>query len=164
VDSLQSDAYPQVTTEVLSEVVRPDAANTAGWRAALQTLIFDCAKDQYRSISNLYFARGDRQGGFDQDSGDGVWHSPDPGATMDTVERAACFYGLRDRKAKAALASPGPLTAKHPPPKAAKTAHAKSLKAKPKISKPRTPVPAAAPAQATPQPEVRPQLKGFAPQ
>jgi hypothetical protein len=187
VDALKTDAYPQVTTEVLSEVLRPEAANAAGWRAALQTLVFDCAKDQYRSLSDIYFARGDRQGGFNQDSGDGVWHTPDPDATMDTVERAACFYGLRNRRANEALGAapaPGLAPTGQPPahrsastgPKPAKTTQAKHVRAKPKTapvkpgqaSKSHKTVPAktapatpSPPAHPKPQPEVSPQLHGF---
>ncbi len=71
VDSLKTDAWPQVSTEVLTETLTTKAANAAGWRAALQTMAFDCARDQYRTLSSLYFARGDRKGRFDQELGRG---------------------------------------------------------------------------------------------
>jgi hypothetical protein len=104
-DNLRAEAYPEVTTELLSQALTPEAANAAGWRAALQTETFACDRNQYKVVSSLYFARADRRGGFDQDSGDSVWRTPDSGATMDTVERTACFYG---RRKHAAMLTPQP--------------------------------------------------------
>lgn len=136
VDSLKVDAWPQVSTEVLTETLTAKAANAAGWRAALQTMAFDCAQDRYRTLSSLYFARGDRKGRFDQDSGEDVWQTPDAGATMDTVERAACFYGKS--KHDAAAQPPAPVSATPAPAPApasalrhkAVRAHASAVRAK----------------------------------
>jgi hypothetical protein len=102
-DKLKVDNYPQVVTQVFSQVLTPDAANAAGWRAAVQTEVFDCERGRYQAASSLYYARADLKGGYDRQDGDGAWITPDPGATMDTVERAACFYG---RKAYAAQHPP----------------------------------------------------------
>jgi hypothetical protein len=100
-----------VTTQVFSEVLTPKAAKAAGWRAAVQTVTFACDKDQYRIILSHYYQRGDRTDVFTRDTGDGVWREPDAGSTMDTVERAACFWGLRRHRAlvgAAAKAAPKP--------------------------------------------------------
>jgi len=174
VDGIKADAYPTVSTDVLTETLTAKAANAAGWRAALQTLAFDCAADQYRTVSSLYFARGDRKGRFDQEAGSEVWLMPEAGATMDTVERAACFYGKR--KHDSALAPAAPAAAPAPPaaakPSRAKAASAKAnpvkhpaphhAKARTAASKSKRPAsPPAKPARPAPQPVVTPQLRGF---
>lgn len=116
VDGLKAEDYPQVTTDVLTETLSAKAANAAGWRAALQTMAFDCSNGRYRTVSSLYFARGDRKGGFDQDGGSTVWLTPEEGATLDTVERAACFQGRLKHEAKlAASAQPLPDTVQAQP-------------------------------------------------
>ena len=92
---LKAEAYPMVTTQVFSETLTPQAAMAAGWRAAVQTVTFACDQDQYRIVLSHYYRRGDRTDAFTRDTGDGVWRKPDAGSTMDTVERAACFWGKR---------------------------------------------------------------------
>jgi|GEM_PF-2928853 hypothetical protein len=139
VGALQADRYPQVTTEVLSEVLRPDAANAAGWRAALQTEAFACDRDQYQVQSSLYFARGDRKGGFDEKDGGGAWLTPEPDATMDTVERTACFWGKQrhDQPATGGAGPPGasPAVAAASAPKASAPTPVHRIKAKPPSAK-----------------------------
>jgi hypothetical protein len=167
VDGLKVDAYPQVTTQVLTETLNAKAAKAAGWRAALQTLAFDCARGQYRTLSSLYFARGDRKGGFDQDGGSTVWLTPDEGATLDTVLRAACFQGRLKHDAHLV---PAP-TASRPESVQAKPAPGKRL-ARPRKGHDAITVPVAAkPTQPQPLPagrqrksEVTPQLHGLKPQ
>jgi hypothetical protein len=135
-DNLRADAYPQVTTQVLSQALTPDAANAAGWRAAVQVETFACDRNQYQVVSSLYFARADRKGGFDQVAGDGAWHTPDSGATMDTVERTACFYGQPGR----APPAPGAAVTAKPAQAPKSTAPARR-----KRRKARAPAPKAAP-------------------
>jgi hypothetical protein len=101
--ALQADAWPEVSTEVWTEVLTPQAAKAAGWRAALELDVFACDRNQYRTDSTLLFARADRTGGFDLAPGEGAWQTPEDGATMDTVERAACFYAAQQRKPAAAV-------------------------------------------------------------
>jgi hypothetical protein len=96
--TLQADAWPEVSTEVWTEVLTPQAAKGAGWRAALELDVFACDRNQYRTESTLLFARADRQGGFELAPGEGAWQTPEDGATMDTVVRAACFYAAQQRK------------------------------------------------------------------
>lgn len=142
-DNLRAEAYPQVTTQVLSQALTPDAANAAGWRAAVQVETFACDRNQYQVVSSLYFARADRKGGFDQVAGDGAWHTPDSGATMDTVERTACFYGQPGR------APPQPAPGTTTTAKPAQTA--KPAPARRKRRRARAAAPKAVPAQrATP--------------
>lgn len=113
---LKADAYPQVSTRVLTQALTPAAARAAGWRAAVQTFAFACDANRYRPLVSLYYARADRTGGFSRVAGDGVWLAPEAGAMMDTVERAACFWGKRRHagllreaaRAKAAAVKPTP--------------------------------------------------------
>jgi hypothetical protein len=102
VAGLDASHYPLVTTKVLSEVLTPEATQGAGWRAAEQVESFACDRDRYQVLSSLYFQRGDRRDAPDLEAGDERWSAPDPGATMDTVERAACFYGQRQHAQPAA--------------------------------------------------------------
>lgn len=105
---MQSDTYPVVAAQVMSQVLNPDAAKAAGWRAAVAQQEFACDRNQYRTLSTLYFQRADQLGDFDPDVGDETWISPEPGTTMETVARAACFFGAR--KQTAALAKTKPIT------------------------------------------------------
>jgi hypothetical protein len=159
VEKLQADNYPQVVTEVFSQALTAEAANAAGWRAAVQTEVFDCERDRYQVASSLYYARADRQGGYDDVAGDGAWIAPEAGATMDTVERAACFYG---RQAYTALHPPA-ATAKVPPdpppvqPKPRRShrrrpAHKTAQRPHPNAAAPGTPASASHPATATQAP------------
>ncbi|HUO22270.1 MAG TPA: hypothetical protein VMU59_07115 [Caulobacteraceae bacterium] len=99
IGGLDAHRYPLVTTKVLSEVLNAQAAAGAGWRAAEQIETFDCDHNVYQVVASLYHQRGDRQDPPEREPGDGAWRAPDPGATMDTVERAACFYGERQKPA-----------------------------------------------------------------
>ena len=167
--ALNADHYPQVTTEVLSEVLRPDAAGAAGWRSAVQVETFDCVRNQYEVISSRYYQRGDRKGPSDHDDGEKVWHTPDSGATMDTVQRAACFNGEQKHKEAQAPASPfappvvapqavpqtapqnAPTPAAKPAPTKASDAKAPEAKAAPVQAKPQR----SAPASAKPAPSAK---------
>jgi hypothetical protein len=102
---LNIDNYPEVSAQVWTEVTNPRAAQAAGWRADIALQVFACDLNQYRTASSLLFARADRRGAFETHQGDGVWQVPGPGTTMETVERAACFYG---RKRRAAMAPAKP--------------------------------------------------------
>ena len=148
--ALNADHYPQVTTEVLSEVLRPDAAGAAGWRSAVQVETFDCVRNQYEVISSRYYQRGDRKGPSDHDDGEKVWHTPDSGATMDTVQRAACFNGEQKHKEAQAPASPltPPPVAPQAPPQAAPAPAAKPVP--PRANEAKTPEPKATPVQTKP--------------
>jgi hypothetical protein len=105
-EKIQVDHYPVVSTEVWTEVLRPEAAKAVGWRASLEQDDFACDRDQYRTVSSLLFARADRKGGFDVGPADLAWQKPDDGATMDTVERAACYYAAEKLKPKLRPAEP----------------------------------------------------------
>jgi hypothetical protein len=107
IGALDDSHFPLVTTKVLSEVLTPDAAKAAGWRAAEQVETFACDRDVYQVLSSLYYARGDRKDRPDIEAGQDGWTAPEPGATMDTVERAACFYGQRQHAVRALAQPPG---------------------------------------------------------
>ena len=162
VDGLKVDAYPLVTTEVLTETLSSEAAKAAGWRAALQTVAFDCAGGRYRTLSSLYFARGDRKGGFDQDGGSDVWFTPDEDATMDTVERTACFQGrLKHDAASAPAARPTPDAVQTNPSPTKPSAHRQARPhAKAKIL-PTKPKPVPPPPSRRAGSQVTPQLHGL---